>query len=132
VVNLSVKKLHALGTHLILDFEGCDMEILKDVRKIRMAMITAAKKANATIVKKGFHKFEPFGVSGMIIIAESHLSIHTWPEYCYAAVDIFACGTIDVNAAANCLAKRLKSTRCKKRRLKRGTSKSLRPHKPVT
>lgn len=57
-------------------------------------MVGAAKAANATIVDVSFHEFNPFGISGMVIIAESHLSIHTWPEYNYAAVDIFTCGDV--------------------------------------
>lgn len=57
-------------------------------------MVSAAKKAKATIVDVSFHEFNPFGISGMVVIAESHLSIHTWPEYSYAAVDIFTCGDI--------------------------------------
>jgi S-adenosylmethionine decarboxylase proenzyme len=105
--NKKKRELHALGDHLLLELEQCDRKILMNVRKIREAMVTAALKAKATIVKKGFHKFEPYGVSGMIIIAESHLSIHTWPEYRYAAVDIFVCGSIDVNAAAKYLIERL-------------------------
>ena len=55
-------------------------------------MVSAAKEAKATIVEISFHKFSPFGISGVVVIAESHLSIHTWPEYAYAAVDIFTCG----------------------------------------
>ena len=57
-------------------------------------MVSAAKEAKATIVDVSFHEFNPFGVSGMVVIAESHLSIHTWPEYGYAAVDIFTCGDV--------------------------------------
>ncbi len=57
-------------------------------------MVSAAKEAKATIVDVSFHEFNPFGISGMVVIAESHLSIHTWPEYGYAAVDIFTCGDV--------------------------------------
>jgi S-adenosylmethionine decarboxylase len=57
-------------------------------------MVSAAEAASATIVDVSFHEFNPFGISGMVIIAESHLSIHTWPEYGYAAVDIFTCGDL--------------------------------------
>ncbi len=59
-------------------------------------MLSGTKAANATIISHNFHKFSPYGVSGMVVIAESHVAIHTWPEYNYAAVDIFTCGdTID-------------------------------------
>ena len=55
-------------------------------------MVEAAKRAEATIIDVVFHEFNPFGISGVVVIAESHLSIHTWPEHRYAAVDIFSCG----------------------------------------
>ncbi|MBF0541313.1 MAG: adenosylmethionine decarboxylase [Nitrospirae bacterium] len=87
-------KLHALGTHLLIDLKDCRNNILKDVNEVKNAMVEAALNAKATIVDVSFHEFSPFGVSGMVVIAESHLSIHTWPEYNYAAVDIFTCGDI--------------------------------------
>jgi S-adenosylmethionine decarboxylase len=57
-------------------------------------MVEAAHRAQATIVDVVFHEFNPFGISGVVVIAESHLAIHTWPEYRYAAVDVFSCGEI--------------------------------------
>ncbi|MCD5411349.1 adenosylmethionine decarboxylase [Thermodesulfovibrionales bacterium] len=86
--------MNALGTHLLVELRDCNPEILKDLGKTKDAMISAAKKARATIVDVSFHEFSPFGISGMVVIAESHLSVHTWPEYAYAAVDIFTCGDI--------------------------------------
>ncbi|MEC4677053.1 MAG: adenosylmethionine decarboxylase [Nitrospirota bacterium] len=86
--------MHALGTHLLVELRDCNPEILKDLNKIKNAMVAAAMEAKATIVDISFHEFNPFGISGMVVIAESHLSIHTWPEYSYAAVDIFTCGDI--------------------------------------
>jgi len=86
--------LHALGTHLLVELRDCNPEILKDLNRVKEALVSAAKKAKATIVDVSFHEFNPFGISGMVVIAESHLSIHTWPEYAYAAVDIFTCGDI--------------------------------------
>lgn len=84
--------MHALGTHLLIDLRDCNPEILDDLGEVQDAMVSAAKEAKATIVDVSFHEFNPIGISGMVIIAESHLSIHTWPEYGYAAVDIFTCG----------------------------------------
>lgn len=84
--------MNALGTHLLLDLKGCNPELLDDINYIRQALISAADEAGATIVGENFHKFEPVGVTGIVAIAESHLCIHTWPEYAYAAVDIFTCG----------------------------------------
>lgn len=86
--------MHALGKHLLVELKDCNPEILKSLDKVRDAMVSAAKKAKATIIDVSFHEFSPFGISGMVVIAESHLSIHTWPEYGYAALDIFTCGDI--------------------------------------
>ena len=86
--------MYALGTHLLVELRDCDPEILKDLGRVKEAMVSAAKEAKATIIDVSFHEFNPFGISGMVVIAESHLSIHTWPEYGYAAVDIFTCGEV--------------------------------------
>lgn len=81
-----------LGSHILVEFYSCDPAILNDADLIKTFMETAAIKANATVVSSDFHQFSPQGISGVIIIAESHLTIHTWPEKAYAAVDIFTCG----------------------------------------
>lgn len=86
--------MHALGTHLLVELRDCNPDILKNLNMVKDAMVSAAKEAKATIIDVSFHEFNPFGISGMVVIAESHLSIHTWPEYGYAAVDIFTCGDI--------------------------------------
>ncbi len=77
-----------------MELRECNPEILKSLEKVRSIMVSAAKDAKATIVDVSFHEFNPFGISGVVVIAESHLTIHTWPEYDYAAVDIFTCGDI--------------------------------------
>lgn len=86
--------MNALGTHLLIELRECNPEILKSLEKVRNALVSAAKEAKATIIDISFHEFNPFGISGVVIIAESHLTIHTWPEYAYAAVDIFTCGDV--------------------------------------
>lgn len=86
--------MNALGTHLLVELRECNPEILKSLEKVRNALVSAAKEARATIVDISFHEFNPFGISGVVVIAESHLTIHTWPEYNYAAVDIFTCGEV--------------------------------------
>jgi S-adenosylmethionine decarboxylase len=88
------RELYALGTHLLVELRECNPEILRSLEKVRNALVSAAKDAKATIVDVSFHEFNPFGISGVVVIAESHLTIHTWPEYGYAAVDIFTCGDI--------------------------------------
>jgi len=95
------RKLYALGTHLLVELKNCNPEILKDLNSVKTILVDAAKKANATIVDVTFHEFSPFGISGVVVIAESHLTIHTWPEYGFAAVDVFTCGeTIQPEIAA--------------------------------
>jgi S-adenosylmethionine decarboxylase len=113
--------LNALGTHLLVELRDCKPGILKDLDEVRDALVTAAKEAKATVVEVAFHEFNPFGISGMVIIAESHLSIHTWPEYGYAAVDIFTCGDlIKPEVAANYLVERFECKSPSMVEMKRG------------
>lgn len=76
-----------------MELYDCDPQILNDKERIEEIMTKAAEVSGATIVQKVFHVFNPHGVSGVVVIAESHLAIHTWPEYGYAAVDVFTCGS---------------------------------------
>ncbi len=125
--------MHALGTHLLVELRDCNPEILKDLNRVKEALVSAAKKAKATIVDVSFHEFNPFGISGMVVIAESHLSIHTWPEYAYAAVDIFTCGDIiKPETAANYLISQFESRNPSIVEVKRGIlsfSNEKLPHK---
>jgi len=84
--------MKALGKHIIVEFYDCDGGALNDFDLVRREMLNAAKLSGATVVGEVFHRFNPHGVSGAVVIAESHLSIHTWPEYGYAALDLFTCG----------------------------------------
>lgn len=86
--------MNALGRHLLLELFDCDSDAIDDLHTVKGALLEAAKRARATIIEAVFHEFNPFGLSGVVVIAESHLSIHTWPEYRYAAVDIFSCGDV--------------------------------------
>ena len=86
--------MNALGRHLLVELFDCDPDVINNLEAVKGALIEAAKRAQATIVDVVFHEFNPFGISGVVVIAESHLSIHTWPEYRYAAVDIFSCGDV--------------------------------------
>ena len=81
-----------LGRHVLAEFFECNPNILNNKDKIENLMVDAAIECGATIVQKCFHMFSPYGVSGVVIISESHLAIHTWPELGYAAVDLFTCG----------------------------------------
>ena len=84
--------MKALGRHILAEFFGCDSEILNDVGTVESILVDAALTAGAEVREVAFHRFSPQGVSGMVIISESHLAIHTWPELGYAAVDVFTCG----------------------------------------
>ncbi len=86
--------MKALGRHLLAEYLGCDPEILNGLEIVKEHMLEAASRCGATVLGSSFHYFSPHGVSGVVVIAESHLAIHTWPEYGYAAVDIFTCGTM--------------------------------------
>ena len=100
--------MNALGLQLMLDLKGCNRELLNDLPYIRNCMLEAVREIGAHTVGETFHQFSPHGITGVVAIAESHLSIHTWPEYEYAAVDIFTCGTdIQPRRAAETLIQRL-------------------------
>jgi S-adenosylmethionine decarboxylase proenzyme len=81
----------ALGSHLLAEFSGCDPACLSSLEHITRSMLAAAEASGATVVTHSFHHFSPLGVSGVVIISESHLAIHTWPEHRFAAVDFFTC-----------------------------------------
>ena len=88
---------------------------------VRQALICAAREAGATIVGETFHKFQPMGVTGIVAIAESHMGVHTWPEYAFAAVDIFTCGEgFDPHKAAQLLIDRFESAAPTLKEVKRG------------
>jgi S-adenosylmethionine decarboxylase len=102
-----------LGNQLIVDFYDCNCDLFDDLEWVENVMIEAANRASATIVDVVFHKFNPIGISGVVVISESHLAIHTWPEHGYAAIDVFTCGDIlDSEAAISYLATQF---RCRKR-----------------
>lgn len=83
-----------LGHHWLIELKDCDTDCLAEVDQVAKIMEGAVEASGATKVESRFHQFNPYGVSGVIIIMESHFTIHTWPEYAYAAVDIFTCGDL--------------------------------------
>ena len=113
--------MKALGTHIVCELSGCDPTALSDVDGVQEMMIAAARAARATVLESSFHRFEPQGVSGTVILAESHLSIHTWPEKKYAAMDFYTCGDhTDPWLACQFAAKVLSAKRMLTTELKRG------------
>ena len=102
--------MKSVGRHVLVEYYGCDAEILGDASLLEKAVVKAAKDAGATVLNSTFHQFAPVGTSGVVVIQESHLAIHTWPEFQYAAVDLFTCGDmIDPWVSFNSLKGSLKS-----------------------
>ena len=113
--------MNVLGRHLLLELKNCNQEVLNDVTFVRECLIETAEQIGATVVNQSFHQFSPHGISGVVIVAESHLCIHTWPEYRYASIDVFTCGeTIDPKQAINLLTKKFGSKESSFLELKRG------------
>lgn len=121
-------KLYNLGRHLLAEFYECTPNVLNNVQLIEDSMCEAAVACGATVVQKNFHMFNPYGVSGVVIIAESHLAIHTWPELGYAAVDLFTCGdSCDPKVAYDYLQEKLGAKSAFYSDLKRGLMTSPMP-----
>jgi len=122
-----------LGRHILAEFFECDSNVLNNPQMVEKYMLEAALECGATIVNKCFHLFAPHGVSGVVIISESHLAIHTWPEYGYAAVDLFTCGEqCDPKVAYEFLKEKFNSKDTKYTQLNRGlmNSSTKLEHKP--
>jgi S-adenosylmethionine decarboxylase len=113
--------MNALGRHILAEYYGCDIKILNDVELIEHYMRDAVLKSGATIIDSTFHRFNPHGVSGVVVIAESHMALHTWPEHGYAAVDFFTCGDrVDPWKAFTYISNKLKSSKSSSREIMRG------------
>ncbi len=106
--------------HLLVEYHGCNAALLDDVKGVEALMKVAAKAAGTTIVTSVFHPFAPQGVSGVVVIEESHLSIHTWPEHGYASVDFFTCGDGSPERAHEVLREGLEATRAEVLVVERG------------
>jgi S-adenosylmethionine decarboxylase len=99
--------METMGRHVISELWGCDFEKLNDMQQIEQIFVDAALKSGAEIREVAFHKFAPQGVSGVVIISESHLTIHSFPEHGYASIDVYTCGDMDPNIAADYIAEAL-------------------------
>jgi S-adenosylmethionine decarboxylase len=100
--DLKENTLFALGRQLTIEYYSCAANILLNKGTVEKALLKAANDSGATIISSSFHDFKPQGVSGVVVIAESHFTVHAWPEHNYAAVDIFTCGDkIDLDIAIN-------------------------------
>lgn len=111
----------SLGTHIILDFYGCNPESMMRVSDVQGAMQKAARLAHFTVVTEEYHQFEPHGVSGATIIQESNCCFHSWPEHGYASIDIFYCGeNNNVNQAIDFLINHFQPKHIERKDLPRG------------
>jgi S-adenosylmethionine decarboxylase len=125
-------KMSALGRQILAEFYGCPPEILNDIQRIERTMVDAALEAGAEVREVAFHKFSPQGVSGVVVISESHLAIHTWPELGYAAVDVFTCGeVVDPWVSCNFLRKNFSAERMTAQEILRGNFDFEVSHKAV-
>ncbi|MCS6965521.1 MAG: adenosylmethionine decarboxylase [Candidatus Kapabacteria bacterium] len=124
--------MQALGRQILIELYQCEPRILNSEEQIRAILVEATRRSGATIVSDTFHTFSPHGVSGVVVIAESHVSIHTWPEYGYAAVDVFTCGDrIDPWVIAEHLHRELQAQSSSSMELKRGLFRESVQHKPL-
>ena len=117
--------MKTIGRHLIAEFYRCDLTILDDVDRIHSFMRQAAERIGATVLGSSFHRFAPQGVSGTVVISESHLSVHTWPEYGYVAVDIYTCGGLDPRPGFEQLRSQLKAESWRVQEILRGLPEDL-------
>ena len=116
--------MKALGRQILVEYYDCNSDVINDVAQVEEILLRGTKASRASIISHNFHKFSPHGVSGTVVIAESHVAIHTWPEYGYAAVDIFTCGeTIDPWIIQEYLKEAFESQNISSMELKRGLFK---------
>jgi S-adenosylmethionine decarboxylase len=84
--------INTIGRHYVVEASGCNPEVINDMKRVEEILVQAAKQARASVVTTAFHRFYPQGVSGVVVVSESHIAVHTWPEKGYAALDIYTCG----------------------------------------
>ena len=124
--------MQALGRQILVEFYDCNRDILNGEESIRDILLEGVRRSGATIVSDTFHTFSPHGVSGVVVIAESHVAIHTWPEHGYAAVDIFTCGeTIDPWIIQKYLETEFEAGNVSSMEMKRGLFPAKVHHKPM-
>ncbi len=112
--------METLGRHVISELWGCNVEKLNNLETIERIFVEAALHSGAEIREVAFHKFAPQGVSGVVIISESHLTIHSFPEHGYASIDVYTCGELNPNIAAEYIADALDAETKERIELPRG------------
>ena len=115
-----------------MELYDCNDQLLNEPEFIEQEMLKAAELSKATVISSSAHHFNPYGVSGVVVIAESHITIHTWPEHNYAAVDIFTCGeTVDPWVISKHLEEALECQQISQSEIKRGLFSEPKAFKPV-
>ncbi len=123
--------MSGLGRHILAEFYGCEFDDLNNLDRLKAITLKAVQKSGATIVSHHFQSFEPHGVSGVVIISESHISFHTWPEHGYVAFDYFTCGKrVDIHLAIDLLAEHLCPKNTTRALYTRGEALGKAPHRP--
>ncbi|SHN06218.1 adenosylmethionine decarboxylase [Gracilibacillus kekensis] len=113
--------MDTIGRHVIAELWDCNLDVLNDIDRLEKTFVNAALKAGAEIREVAFHKFAPFGVSGVVIISESHLTIHSFPEHGYASIDVYTCGNmIDPHLAVTYIEEKLEAKTIEKVEVPRG------------
>lgn len=111
----------SLGYQLTIDFYDCNSTIIDNVDKIKSILETGAKMMNLSIVKTVIHEFSPIGISGVVVIKESHIAIHTWPEHNYVALDFFTCNkSYPLNEGIQWIQKEFEANKIEKTTIQRG------------
>ncbi len=109
------------GRHLLVEFSGCPPERIATVERLRPVMVDAVERCGATALSWAFHQFEPVGATGVVLLAESHLAFHSWPEDGYLAMDVFTCGdAMDPRVAVEAVAEAVGAARTEVRSEDRG------------
>ncbi len=118
---MNVAPVAAVGQHLLADLHGVDPRLLRDAAGMERLLREAARAAGAQVLGSHFHSFGvEAGITGVVLLAESHISVHTWPESRFAAADIFMCGAADAERALELLLRALAPVRHKIQRAARG------------
>jgi len=115
----ALKKI--FGIHYVIEFSGCDPTVIRSAECIKKILLEACKKAGVKVLNASFHQFRGGGASGIVLVSESHFSIHTWPEHKYAAVDILTCGqNMTPEKAITFIRTAFRSKKVSMKKLKRG------------
>lgn len=122
--------MKCIGRHFLVEVRGCDSKILNDIQKLEDILVTAAKKSKAHVLNVYSHTFEPQGTTCVVALQESHISIHTYPEIGFSAIDFFTCGKINPQIGINYIIKKLKSKNTTISEIKRGVI-SNKEHKKI-